>query len=74
MLKLLFPRLEAQVMVAKHVQLIEPLQEVQIHEGDASFLQPQCQFILGNTSALYPYSNTSQYIVHLHTQYKNDDP
>ena len=34
-------------MLAKNCQLIEALQEVQIHEQDTSFLSPQCQFILG---------------------------
>ena len=47
MLKLIYPRLEAQLMLAKNCQLIEALQEVQIHEQDTSFLSPQCQFILG---------------------------
>ena len=47
MLRLIYPRLEAQLMLAKNCQLIEALQEVQIHEQDTSFLSPQCQFILG---------------------------
>lgn len=47
MLRLLHPRLEEQLMLAKNVQLIEALQELKIHEGDVSFLSPQCQFILG---------------------------
>lgn len=37
-------------MLAKNCQLIEALQEVQIHEQDTSFLSPQCQFILGKGS------------------------
>ena len=48
MLRLIHPRLEAQLMLAKNCQLIEALQEVQIHEQDTAFLSPQCQFILGN--------------------------
>ena len=63
MLRLIHPRLEAQLMLAKNCQLIEALQEVQIHEQDTAFLSPQCQFILGKgsievTSAavdLYPF-------------------
>ena len=37
-------------MLAKNCQLIEALQEVQIHEQDTAFLSPQCQFILGKGS------------------------
>ena len=47
MLGIIFPKLEAQLMLAKNVQLIEALQEIKIHEEDTSFLSPQCQFILG---------------------------
>lgn len=48
MLHLIHPQLEAQLMLAKNVQLIEGLQEIQIHEHNASScLSPQCQFILG---------------------------
>jgi Bardet-Biedl syndrome 7 protein len=52
MLRLIHPRLEAQLMLAKNCQLIEALQEVQIHEQDTAFLSPQCQFILGKGSIL----------------------
>jgi len=47
-LRLIYPRLEAQLMLAKNVQLVEALQEIRIHEEDTSFLSPQCQLILGN--------------------------
>ena len=47
MLGLIYPRLEGQLLLAKNVQLIEALQEVQIHEEDTTFFSPQCQFILG---------------------------
>ena len=48
MLHLIHPQLEAQLMLAKNVQLIEGLQEIQIHEQDvSSCLSPQCHFILG---------------------------
>lgn len=46
-LNIIFPKLEAQLMLAKNVQLIEALQEVKVHEEDTAFLSPQCQFILG---------------------------
>ena len=49
MLRLIYPRLEAQLMLAKNVQLIEGLREIEIHEQNASScLSPQCQYILGN--------------------------
>ena len=47
MLRLIYPRLEAQLMLAKNVQLTEALQEIKAHERDTSFLSPQCLFILG---------------------------
>ena len=51
MLRLIHPQLEAQLMLAKNVQLIEGLQEIQIHEqSPSSCLSPQCQYILGMTS------------------------
>lgn len=52
MIKLIHPRLEDQLMLAKNVQLIEALQELKVHEKDVSFLSPQCQFILGKTLSL----------------------
>ena len=51
MLNLLHPRLEAQLMLSKNVQLIEALQELEIHEKDVTFLSPQCQYILGEAWA-----------------------
>ena len=48
MLGLVFPKLEAQLMLTKNVQLLDALQEVKMHEVDTFFLSPQCQFILGN--------------------------
>ncbi len=47
LLRLIYPRLEQQLMLAKNVQLIEALQELKAHEEDISFLSPQCLFILG---------------------------
>ena len=56
MLRLIHPQLEAQLMLAKNVQLINGLQEIQIHEQNvSSCLSPQCQFILGT-------GHTHQYI------------
>ena len=52
MIKLIHPRLEEQLMLAKNVQLIEALQELKVHEKDVSFLSPQCQFILGKILSL----------------------
>ena len=51
MLRIIHPRLEAQIMLAKNVQLVEGLQEIEIHEQNpSSCLSPQCQYILGRTS------------------------
>ncbi len=47
MLSVIYPKLEAQLMLAKNVQLIEALQEIKIHEGETNFLAPQCQYIIG---------------------------
>ncbi|XP_065884196.1 Bardet-Biedl syndrome 7 protein homolog [Dysidea avara] len=52
MLELIFPKLEDQVMLAKNVQLIDALQELQVHEEDLSFLSPHCQFILENAEMM----------------------
>ncbi|XP_019862996.1 PREDICTED: Bardet-Biedl syndrome 7 protein homolog [Amphimedon queenslandica] len=52
MIKLIHPRLEEQLMLAKNVQLIEALQELKVHEKDVSFLSPQCQYILENASLM----------------------
>lgn len=52
MLRLIYPRLEAQLMLAKNVQLTEALQEIKAHERDSSFLSPQCQFILENAELM----------------------
>ena len=53
-LRLIYPRLEGQLMLAKNVQLIEALQEIRIHEEDTSFLSPQCQYILGKKKLSSP--------------------
>ena len=61
-LRLIYPRLEGQLMLAKNVQLIEALQEIRIHEEDTSFLSPQCQFILGE-KRLPPLYLSSSYLL-----------
>ena len=48
-LKLLFPKLERQLTLAKSVQVIDALQEIKIHEEDVSFLHPQWLYILGKS-------------------------
>ena len=53
MLSVIYPKLEAQLMLAKNVQLIEALQEIKIHEGDTNFLAPQCQYIIGKLEGQY---------------------
>ncbi|XP_071527283.1 BBSome complex member BBS7-like isoform X2 [Panulirus ornatus] len=51
-LHLLHPRLEAQLMLAKQVSLIEALRELGSHEADTSFLSPEYQHILDNADEL----------------------
>ena len=58
-LKLLFPKLERQLMLAKSVQVIDALQEIKIHEEDVSFLHPQWLYILGE------YLCSTVYTVHV---------
>ncbi|CAL4090214.1 unnamed protein product, partial [Meganyctiphanes norvegica] len=51
-LHLLHPRLEAQLMLAKQVSLIDALREVAAHESDTSFLSPEYQNILDKADNL----------------------
>ena len=51
-LNLIHPKLEAQLLLAKQVALIEPLRDVAAHEPDTSFLSPEYQFILENSTNL----------------------
>ncbi|KAB7495673.1 Bardet-Biedl syndrome 7-like protein [Armadillidium nasatum] len=51
-LYLLHPRLEAQLLLAKQVSLIEPLRELSSQESDSSFLSPEYQFILDHADDL----------------------
>eukprot|EP00074_Homo_sapiens_P087979 XP_016863847.1 Bardet-Biedl syndrome 7 protein isoform X6 [Homo sapiens] len=45
-LKLIHPKLEYQLLLAKKVQLIDALKELQIHEGNTNFLIPEYHCIL----------------------------
>lgn len=51
-LHLLHPRLEAQLMLAKQVSLIDALRELGSHETDTSFLSPEYKQILDNADEL----------------------
>ena len=51
-LNLIHPKLEAQLLLAKQVALIEPLRDVASHEPDTSFLSPESQHILENSASL----------------------
>ena len=53
-LELLHPKLEAQLLLAKQVALIEPLKDLAAHEDDtAGFLSPEYQYILENAADLH---------------------
>jgi Bardet-Biedl syndrome 7 protein len=52
MLRLIFPLLEHQLMLAKNVQLIEALQEIKIAESDIGFMPPQWKLILDNAELI----------------------
>ncbi|KAL2780867.1 Bardet-Biedl syndrome 7 protein isoform a [Daubentonia madagascariensis] len=45
-LKLIHPKLEYQLLLAKKVQLIDALKELQVHEGNTDFLIPEYRSIL----------------------------
>ncbi|XP_019647281.1 PREDICTED: Bardet-Biedl syndrome 7 protein homolog [Branchiostoma belcheri] len=51
-LQLIHPRLEYQLLLAKKVQLIDALKELQIHETDLSFLSAEYVNILENADEL----------------------
>ena len=51
-LELLHPKLEAQLLLAKQVALIEPLKDLAAHEEDTTFLSPEYQYILDNAQDL----------------------
>lgn len=55
-IRLIYPKLESQLMLAKNVQLAEALNEIKIHEKDTSFLSTQCQYILSKITLYVLYS------------------
>ena len=50
--KLLYPKLEHQLLLAKQVALIEPLKDLAAHEEDTSFFAPEYAYILNNSETL----------------------
>ena len=50
--KLLYPKLEHQLLLAKQVALIEPLKDLAAHEEDTSFFAPEYAYILNNADVL----------------------
>ncbi|CAL8261755.1 unnamed protein product [Lota lota] len=51
-LRMIHPKLEYQLMLAKKVQLIDALKELQVHEGNADFLIPEYRSILDEAQHL----------------------
>ncbi|KAK6493896.1 Bardet-Biedl syndrome 7 protein-like protein [Huso huso] len=51
-LKLIHPQLECQLILAKKVQLIDALKELQVHEGNVDFLIPEYRSISEDTDHL----------------------
>lgn len=51
-LQMIHPRLEHQLLLAKKVQLIDALMELQVNEPDLSFMSPEYQQILANADDL----------------------
>ncbi|XP_026855175.1 Bardet-Biedl syndrome 7 protein [Electrophorus electricus] len=51
-LKMIHPKLEYQLLLAKKVQLIDALKELQVHEGNADFLIPEYRSILDESARL----------------------
>lgn len=51
-LRMIHPKLEHQLMLARKVQLIDALKELQVHEGNADFLIPEYRSILDESANL----------------------
>ncbi|KAJ3587558.1 hypothetical protein NHX12_011155 [Muraenolepis orangiensis] len=51
-LRMIHPQLEEQLLLAKKVQLIDALKELQVHEGTADFLIPEYRSILDQSQHL----------------------
>ncbi|CAL9706501.1 unnamed protein product [Knipowitschia caucasica] len=51
-LQMIHPKLEYQLTLARKVQLIDALKELQVHEGNADFLIPEYRSILDQSASL----------------------
>ncbi|XP_068596580.1 Bardet-Biedl syndrome 7 protein [Brachionichthys hirsutus] len=51
-LRMIHPKLEYQLLLARKVQLIDALKELQVHEGNADFLIPEYRNILDESTNL----------------------
>ncbi|XP_029964352.1 BBSome complex member BBS7 isoform X2 [Salarias fasciatus] len=51
-LRMIHPKLECQLLLARKVQLIDALKELQVHEGNADFLIPEYRSILDESASL----------------------
>lgn len=51
-LRMIHPKLEYQLLLAKKVQLVDALKELQVHEGNADFLIPEYRSILDESQHL----------------------
>ncbi|XP_028967281.1 Bardet-Biedl syndrome 7 protein [Galendromus occidentalis] len=51
-LSLIYPKLESQLLLSRKIQLIDALNELRVHEGDASFMPPQYGEILEQAAQL----------------------
>ncbi|TRY73217.1 hypothetical protein TCAL_01950 [Tigriopus californicus] len=51
-LRLLHPKLESQLLLAKQVAMIQPLKDLAAHEENLDFLSPEFQYILDNAEEL----------------------
>ncbi|XP_029367907.1 BBSome complex member BBS7 isoform X1 [Echeneis naucrates] len=51
-LKMIHPKLQHQLLLARKVQLIDALKELQVHEGNADFLIPEYRNILDESANL----------------------
>ncbi|XP_052005898.1 Bardet-Biedl syndrome 7 protein isoform X2 [Xyrauchen texanus] len=52
-LRMIHPKLEYQLILAKKVQLIDALKELQVHEGNADFLIPEYRSIMDESAQLF---------------------
>ncbi|XP_022700075.1 Bardet-Biedl syndrome 7 protein homolog isoform X2 [Varroa jacobsoni] len=52
MLKMIYPKLERQLLLSRKIQLLDALNELKVHEGDISFMPPQYGEILEQAAQL----------------------